>query len=93
MQLSKSNKFQQEYTHFFNKINKITDKAQQGELIGLLNSLVAEIHIVDQRHQELIGNPKIAADINDKRNSILALRKKITTRLTDCERAGLIPKD
>jgi hypothetical protein len=67
----------------------VTDKRMKDEIDGLIITLVAEIRCIDQYHQSLIMGGKVSSLIDDSRDKIRDLRKKIDRRLKDCEKSGL----
>jgi hypothetical protein len=89
MQLLKSEKFITEYNEFKQRLSLVTDKRMKDEIDGLIATLVAEIRCVDQYHQSLIMGGKVSSMVDDSRDKIRDLRKKIDRRLQDCERSGL----
>ena len=89
MQLLKSEKFIAEYNDFKQRLSMVTDKRMKDEIDGLIITLVAEIRCIDQYHQSLIMGGKVSSLIDDSRDKIRDLRKKIDRRLKDCEKSGL----
>jgi hypothetical protein len=89
MQLLKNEKFVAEYKEFQQRLSMVTDKKMKSEIDGLIVTLVAEVRCIDQYHQSLILGGKVSSMIDDSRDKIRDLRKKINRRLEDCERSGL----
>jgi hypothetical protein len=90
MLLSNNPKFLQEYQELSEKISKISNQDKKNELNDLLKKLVAEVKAIDSDHQELVFNPKLSVDATERKQNLLAIRKKLFDRVKDCERAGLI---
>jgi hypothetical protein len=90
MLLSNNPKFLQEYQELSEKISKISNQDKKNELNDLLKKLVAEVKAIDLDHQELVFNPKLSVDATERKQNLLAIRKKLFDRVKDCERAGLI---
>ena len=90
MQLINSQTFQNEYQKFLEKISKISDDTTKAELSGLLKQLILEVKRLDQEHTGLIGQNSLSSNATDVRGSIQSLRKKISTKISECERSGFI---
>ena len=83
-----SERFQEEYASYRNKIDKIDndDLRNQGEV--LLGNLVNEVKKLDGQHQEMFSGNQLPTALGDVRSGVLTLRKKIDTMLKDWERAN-----
>lgn len=90
MLLSKNERFLKEYSEFKEKISKIQDEKIKSELQNMLSILAKEVKIIDQNHENIILTKKIPDDLNERREIILSLRKKIERKLLDCKQAGLL---
>jgi GTP-binding protein EngB required for normal cell division len=91
MLLEKSDRFQKEYKEIFNKISKISDERVKKETKDLLNQLTFAVKEIDRKHMDMVmTGGKLPVSASDTKDSLINLRKKIFSRLQDCERAGLI---
>jgi hypothetical protein len=91
MLLEKSDRFQKEYKEIFNKISKISDERVKKETKDLLNQLTFAVKEIDRKHMDMVmTGGKLPVGASDTKDSLINLRKKIFSRLQDCERAGLI---
>jgi hypothetical protein len=90
MQLSKNENFLREYREFSSKIERITDPGIKKDLSNLLNKLMLEVKAIDKQHEDIFVGNKITDSIADHRDNLKSLRKKISSKLEDCERAKLI---
>lgn len=90
MLLSNNERFLNEYQEFKNKINQVNNEKIKEELQSLLNKLLTEVKIIDQQHADLKIYSKNPSELTDHRSSVLSLRKKISKKLEECQKAGLI---
>lgn len=90
MHLSKNQRFLAEYQNFNDQIAKISDEQAKKDCLQLLSQLTRQINELDQKHDQLSMLSKMPSDLGDIRGSILATRKKLSSRLDDCHRANLI---
>lgn len=89
MLLIKNQRFLKEYTEFRNKIADVSDTAVQQDLTSLLNTLVNAVKKIDSFHIDFaFKNP--TNELTETRSEIITLRRKIFTKLKECEKAGLI---
>lgn len=86
MLLEKNERFIKEYREFSDKISKIDNEKVKKELVDLLNRLLAEVRSIDRQHEEIIAGIKLPSRINDNRDSITEVRKKIIKRLEDWDK-------
>jgi hypothetical protein len=77
LSLLQSERFQQEYKQYQNKIEKITDLPTQNQAITLLKSLAAEVKKLDSQHQDMFAGNQIPMGLGDVRSNIISIRKKI----------------
>jgi hypothetical protein len=89
MRLVRNEKFITEYNEFRQRLSRITDKNIRDEIEGMIITLVAEVKQIDTFHESLITGGQVSGLIDDSRDRIRDLRKKINRRLEDCERSGL----
>jgi hypothetical protein len=79
--LEKSSRFQQDYERYLEKIQKIPEGEFKQEVSQLLRRLVAEIKKLDNMHMEMIYTRQMPSMGNDMKQDILALRKKLDSKL------------
>lgn len=89
MRLIKNEKFVNEHNEFRQRLSRITDKNIRDEIDGMIVTLVAEVKQIDTFHESLVTGGQVSSLIDDSRDRIRDLRKKINRRLEDCERSGL----
>ena len=77
LSLLQSERFQQEYKQYQNKIEKISDLPTRNQAITLLKSLAAEVKKLDSQHQDMFAGNQIPMGLGDVRNNIISIRKKI----------------
>lgn len=92
MQLIKHPRFQQEYKQWYDKINRISKEETKSELTKLLTQLVNEVKKIDSHHSEMLGRTGLDMTLNETRQNITDLRRKIHKKLEECEAAGIIEK-
>lgn len=90
MQLFKSERFQTEYRDFSQRISMIENPEVKEELQNLLKRLAGEVKRIDDKHDELLIGSKLPSTIVDDRSTIVNLRKKLISKLKDCEQAKLL---
>jgi hypothetical protein len=90
MLLSKNQRFIEEHTNFSNQIAKIQDQKIKTECLQMLAELTAKVKEIDKHHTEFIGMSKLPSGLGDVREGIQTLRRKLTTKLKDCDQANLI---
>jgi hypothetical protein len=81
MLLSKNPRFISEYTEFKTKIALIEDPHGKDQLTKLLQDLVFEVRAIDQKHEELASQAKMPSGVDDTRNRLTEIRKKIISTL------------
>ena len=86
--LLKSERFQEEYALYRDKISKITDTQLRTQAEGLLKNLVNQVNKLDNQHQEMFSGNQLPTALGDARSDILILRKKIDTMIKDWERSN-----
>jgi hypothetical protein len=79
--LEKSGRFQQDYERYLEKIQKIPEGKFKQEVSHLLSKLVAEIKKLDNMHMEMIYTRQMPSMGSDMKQDILALRKKLDSKL------------
>ena len=77
LSLLQSERFQQEYKQYQNKIEKISDLPTRNQAITLLKSLAAEVKKLDSQHQDMFSGNQIPMGLGDVRSNIVSIRKKI----------------
>lgn len=86
MLLSKSSQFQTEFKNFTDRIGRITDPNVKKEIEGDLRSLVNEVTLLDQLHQDLLFQKNLSGSAGDSKIKILDTRRKITKKLDSWEK-------
>jgi hypothetical protein len=77
LSLLQSERFQQEYKQYQDKIEKITDLPTRNQAITLLKSLATEVKKLDSQHQDMFAGNQIPMGLGDVRSNIISIRKKI----------------
>jgi hypothetical protein len=77
LSLLQSERFQQEYKQYQDKIDKITDLPTHNQATTLLKSLAAEVKKLDSQHQDMFAGNQIPMGLSDVRSNIVSIRKKI----------------
>ena len=90
MLLSKNQRFIEEYKSFNDKINKISSDKVKNECLALLRELTTLVQEIDKHHADISITIKMPSSVGDTRESIQSIRKKLTSKLKDCEQANLI---
>jgi len=91
MLLENSERFQKEYKEFSEKISKINNEKVQTETKELLNRLLAEVRDIDRKHMDmLMARSNLPMAVKESKDVLTNLRKKIQSKLQDCEKAGLL---
>jgi hypothetical protein len=88
LSLLKSERFQNEYNDFKNRISKVTDERLKITLENYLNKLVTHAKNLENQHLEMIFSKQMRSMSNDLRDNILEVRKTIDKKLSDWERAN-----
>jgi hypothetical protein len=83
MQLSKNERFLNEYNTFKEKINNISDNVVKENLNKLLAQLVSEVKAIDRMHTDTSSILQLANNETNYRSNLTALRKKIHTALSN----------
>ena len=86
MQLSKSSQFQNEFKNFSDRASKITNERIKKEVEEDLRSLVNEVRLLDQFHQDQLFQKNLSGSATDSRNKILDIRKRIAKKLDGWEK-------
>lgn len=86
MLLQKSERFLTEYKWFSDRIAKVQNENLKSELTGLLSQLVNEVKTIDAQHEEIVLIKKMPDGVNDTKNTLMSIRKKIASKLDDYER-------
>jgi len=79
--LQKSNRFQQDYQRYLDKIRQIPEGEFKQEANGLLNKLVAEVKKLDSMHIEMVITKQMPSIGSDMRQNILSIRQKLDNKL------------
>ena len=77
LSLLQSERFQQEYKQYQEKIEKITDLPTRNQAITLLKTLAAEVKNLDSQHQDMFAGNQIPMSLGDVRGNIISIRKKL----------------
>lgn len=86
MQLSKSNQFQNEFKNFSDRVSRISNERIKKELEEDLRSLVNEVRMLDQLHQDLLFQKNLSGSTADSKNKLLEIRKRIAKKLDGWEK-------
>ena len=86
LELIKSQKFQEEYQGYQARIEKIASGNVKNQATALLKSLVNEVKSLDAQHQEMFTSNQVPMRLDEIRNGIGGIRKKLDTLLKDWER-------
>jgi secreted Zn-dependent insulinase-like peptidase len=79
--LQKSNRFQQDYQRYLDKIQQIPEGEFKQEANGLLNKLVVEVKKLDSMHIEMVITKQMPSIGSDMRQNILSIRQKLDNKL------------
>jgi hypothetical protein len=79
--IERSERFQEEYKSFQDKINSVEDENYRAELSGLLKELVLSVRALDEQHTEITANQRFPVMINDLRDKVTDIRKTLTKKL------------
>ena len=79
--LQKSDRFQQDYQRYLDKIQQIPEGEFKQEANGLLNKLVAEVKKLDSMHIEMVISKQMPSIGSDMRQNILSIRQKLDNKL------------
>ncbi len=90
MQLIKHPRFLEEYKTWSAKISSIKDDTKRAELSRSLQNLVSEVKKLDSYHNEFAVTVGMSASVNESRQNISDIRKKISKQIKELEAAGLI---
>lgn len=88
--LLKSEKFITEYKQWYDRAVKVENEEAKKSLILLLQNLVEEVKTIDSKHQDLFTTHRIPTNVDENKQKIIDIRKKIEKKLAECERLGLI---
>jgi hypothetical protein len=92
MELIKNNRFLEDFKKYQEIISNVNDDSLKNELTILLNSLANEVRKIDSMHSELFHRSGVTPNIQESRNNIVSIRKKLEQKISDCNRAGIIKK-
>ena len=79
--LQKSDRFQQDYQRYLDKIQQIPEGEFKQEANGLLNKLVVEVKKLDSMHIEMVITKQMPSIGSDMRQNILSIRQKLDNKL------------
>ena len=77
LSLLQSEKFQQEYKQYWEKISKISDTKTKQHAEGLVKKLVAEIRAVDDQHMDMFTSKQSNTGLTESRSKITDIRKQL----------------
>lgn len=86
MQVSKSSQFQTEFKNFSDRVAKITNERIKKEVEDDLRSLLNEVRLLDQLHQDLLFQKNLSGSASDSKNKILDIRRRIAKKLDSWEK-------
>lgn len=87
--LEKSEKFQNEFNDYRKRTDAVETMRVKADLEGLLEKLVAEIRNIDRQHQNLINRNTLPDIVDDSKNKVVDIRRKIKKLLDDYDRAKI----
>jgi hypothetical protein len=79
--IERSDRFQEEYKMFQDRINAVEDENYRAELAGLLKNLLLSVRALDDQHTEITANQRFPVMINDLRDKVTDIRKTLTKKL------------
>ena len=79
--IERSDRFQEEYKMFQDRINAVEDENYRAELAGLLKNLLLSVRALDDQHTEITANQRFPVMINDLRDKVTDIRKTQTKKL------------
>lgn len=85
--LEKSEKFQNEYNLFKEKIENIDNDKIKNDLNILLTKLLSEVRAIDNQHRSIYERRYQPSMTDDSRSKIIEIRKKISKTLDDWEKS------
>ena len=85
--LQKSNRYQKELLNIKERIDKVHIDLLRQDLNLLLKKLMAEVESLDKHHLGLLENARLPNMIDQTRENIVDLRKKIFRKLEDYEKS------
>lgn len=85
--LENNPRFQQEYNDWQQRISQIDNMRIKAELEQELLKLLKEVRRLDTSHKNVISKNTIPDAVNDSRDSLLKIRKKIAKTLDDYEKS------
>lgn len=88
MILGLNQRFQNEYKSFSDRILKVDNEKIKKDLENDLRSLVSEVRLIDQLHQDLLFQKNLSNTVGDSKNKIIDLRKRISKKLDDWEQSA-----
>jgi len=80
--IERSDRFQEEYKMFQDRINAVEDENYRAELAGLLKDLLLSVRALDDQHIEITANQRFPVMINDLRDKVSDVRKTLTKKLS-----------
>ena len=80
--IERSDRFQEEYKMFQDRINAVKDENYRAELAGLLKDLLLSVRALDDQHTEITANQRFPVMINDLRDKVTDIRKTLTKKLS-----------
>jgi hypothetical protein len=83
LSLLQSEKFQNEYNLYREKISKISNEQIKEKAELLLKKLIAEVKAIDSQHQEMFTGNRPGSELADGRNKIAEARKHLERLLKD----------
>ena len=76
-------RFNDQYTKYLSRVNKITDAKSKAEASSILELLADNVSAIEKAHNNaLFGDKQALASTADHRENIARLRKQLEQRLT-----------
>lgn len=81
MSIKNSPAFKQDYNKMQKEISEVIDENLKKELTSMLLEILREISIIDMHHDAISITGKMPEGIQDSRNKIASIRKRIDAKL------------
>lgn len=85
--LENSKKFQEEYTSYRKRIDRVDNQRVKAELESLMEKLITEIRAIDKQHYQLAIKNTLPEITQDYKHRSAEYRRKIVRLLDDYEKA------
>jgi hypothetical protein len=82
MSIKNSPAFKQDYNKMQKEISEVIDENLKKELTSMLLEILREVSIIDMHHDAISITGKMPEGIQDSRNKIASIRKRIDAKLS-----------